>query len=114
MYDGTRAIRNFAPERCSAPKAANGMAKHRLVRATILSMPRAWAISFFAADRPITSSARPAADIEKAMHENSRNTARIVGCMELANRYSLNSTTKLGSKSALALQPARQFWGAPA
>src|SRR6266403_2651967 len=40
MYDGTRFIRNFAPERCSAPKAANGMAKHKLVRAAILSRPR--------------------------------------------------------------------------
>ena len=53
------------PERCSAPKTASGMAKHKWVRATILSMPRAWAISFFAANSPITSSARPAADIEQ-------------------------------------------------
>src|SRR5882672_10491247 len=83
MYDGTRSIRNFAPERCSAPNAANGMAKHKLVRATILSRPRAWAISFFAANRPITSSARTAADIDKAVRENSKNAARRVGCMDL-------------------------------
>src|ERR1700731_4236001 len=82
MYDGTRFIRNFAPERCSAPKAANGMAKHKLLRAAILSRPRAWAISFFAANRPITSSARAAADIEKAVRENSKNAARRVGCMD--------------------------------
>src|ERR1017187_6388824 len=82
MYDGT-ICRGIPPERCSAPKAANGMAKHKGARATTLSMPRAWVISFFAASRPITSSARLAADIETAVLENSRNTARIVGCMDL-------------------------------
>src|ERR1700720_2220920 len=80
MYDGT-IVSGIPPERCSAPKAANGMAKHKGVRATTLSMPRAWMISFFAANRPITSRARPAADIQKAVLENSKNTARIVGCM---------------------------------
>jgi hypothetical protein len=30
MYDGTRAIRDLALERCSAPNAANGMAKHKV------------------------------------------------------------------------------------
>src|SRR6266851_1541963 len=83
MYDGTRSMRDFAPERCSAPKAANGMAKHKLVRAAILSRPRAWAISFFAANRPITSSDRTAADIEKAEREKSKNAARRFGCMDL-------------------------------
>src|SRR5437868_15454250 len=76
---------NFPAERCSAPKTANGMAKHKLVRATILSRPQARAISFLAASRPITSSARPAADIEKAVRENSKNTARMIGCMDLPN-----------------------------
>src|SRR4029077_13580872 len=92
-----------------------------------LSRPRAWEISFFAANRPITSSARAAADIEKAVRENSKNAARIVGCMDLPNRYSAsNSTTKLvqgrtfrargkaisGSHIARAntLQAARRFW----
>jgi hypothetical protein len=65
------------------------MAKHKGVRATILSMPRAWAILFLAANSPITSSERPAADIDKAVPENARNTARIVGCMDLPNRYKL-------------------------
>src|ERR1035438_4203757 len=88
MYDGTAFIINFPPERCSAPKTANGMAKHKWVRATTLSMPRAWVISFFAANRPIASSASPAADMEKAVRENSRNTARVIGCMDLPNRYS--------------------------
>src|ERR1700720_60180 len=85
MYDGT-IVSGIPPERCSAPNAANGIAKDKWVRAATLSMPRAWIISFFAANKPITSSARPAADIQKAMLENTRNTARIVGCMDLPNR----------------------------
>src|SRR5580692_10735262 len=83
MYGGTAFIRIFPPERCSAPKAANGIAKHKLVRATILLGPRAFAISFFAANRPITSSASPAPDIETAGRENSKNAARIVGGRDL-------------------------------
>src|SRR5258707_15888831 len=85
MYDGT-IFRGIPPERCSAPKAANGMAKHKGVRATTLSMPQAWVISFFAASRPITSSARLATDIETAVIENSSNTARIVGCISRASK----------------------------
>src|SRR5712692_11600093 len=77
MYDGA-IFRGIPPERCSAPKAASGMAKHKGVRATTLSMPRAWVISFLAASRPITSSASMAADIETAVLGNSRDTARIV------------------------------------
>src|SRR5215471_2102295 len=87
MYDGTRASRDCWLERCSAPNTANGMAKHKWVRATILSMPRARAISFFEADSPIASSARPAADIHNAAPEDARNTARTVGCMDLTNQY---------------------------
>src|SRR5579863_3431252 len=96
MYDGTAAARDCGRERCSAPKTANGMAKHRWVRATILSMPRARATSFFAATRPIASSATPAMDIDKAGPENPRNTARIVGCMNLPNRYLLRFYDKVG------------------
>src|SRR5215813_2309242 len=89
MYDGTRATRDCGLERCSAPKTANGMAKHKGVRATILSMPRAWAILFLAASSPITSSERPAADIDKAVPENARNTAGVVGCMDLPSGHKL-------------------------
>src|SRR5437660_2996141 len=85
MYFGTRGSRDFSSARCNAPKTANGMAKHKLFKATILSSPRAWAISLFAAHRPITSSARPAVDIEKAVRESSKNAARLVGCMDLPN-----------------------------
>src|ERR1035438_4397180 len=100
MYDGT-IISGIPPERCSAPKAANGMAKHKGVRATTLSMPRAWTISFFAAHRPITSRARPAADIEKAVLDTSKNTARIVGCMDLPSRAQrLSFYVEMGFKTA--------------
>ena len=37
MYEGTPSMMNLAPERCSAPKTAKGMAKHKLLRTTILS-----------------------------------------------------------------------------
>src|SRR5205814_119859 len=49
MYEGTLSMMNLAPERCSAPKTAKGMAKHKLVTAMILSRPPARAISVFAA-----------------------------------------------------------------
>src|SRR5215813_13589875 len=79
MYNGTRPIMEFPREKCSAPKTANGMAKHKLVRATIRLRPRARAISLLAANRPITSSTRPAADIHKAGLESSKNAASIAG-----------------------------------
>src|ERR1035438_6742230 len=88
-YDGTAASMDRWLERCSAPKTASGMAKHKGVRATILSMPRAWAMLFLAANSPITSRERPAADIDKAVPETARNAARIVGCIDLPNRYKL-------------------------
>src|SRR3569832_22926 len=86
MYNGTSPIMELPREKCSAPKTANGSAKHKLVRATIRSRPRARAISFFAANRPITSTARPAADIQKAAPGKSKNTPRIGGCMDLLNQ----------------------------
>src|ERR1017187_1580074 len=110
IYDGTTASRDCWLERCSAPKTANGMAKHKGARATILSMPRAWAILFFAANSPIASSERPAADIDKAVPENARNTARIVGCIDLPNRCKLlRFYDKVRFKTAVAgvlVQPA--------
>src|SRR5262249_2399674 len=65
MYDGT-ILMGISPAKCSAPKTAKGMAKHTWVRATTFWRPRAWAISVLAANRPITSRTRPAADIQKA------------------------------------------------
>jgi hypothetical protein len=67
-----------------------------------LSIPQAWTISFFAAASPIASSARPAADIDKAAPEKARNTARFVGCMDLLNRYEL---LKFYDRATLRLVP---------
>src|ERR1700741_4035048 len=75
MYGGTLSMMNLAPERCSAPKTANGMAKHKLLTATIFSRPRARAISVFAAHSAIRKSRMPAVHIETAVREISKNVA---------------------------------------
>src|SRR5271154_5341509 len=81
IYSGTPSMMNFAPERCSAPKTANGMAKHKLLSATILSRPLARATSVFAAHIATTRSTMPAPHIETAAREISKNVARMVRCM---------------------------------
>src|SRR4051794_33224591 len=81
MYDGTIGARNGALARCSAPKTAKGMAKHKLLKATILSRPRAGATSVFAAHSAISRSRTPALHIETTVPEISKNAARMVGCM---------------------------------
>src|SRR5882757_2463304 len=85
MYEGTPSMMNFAPERCSAPKTANGMAKHKLLNATILSKPPAGARSVFAAHSATRKSRMPALHIETTVREISRNVARMVGCMWMPN-----------------------------
>src|SRR5580704_8314754 len=77
MYEGTPNIMPLAAERCSAPKTAKGMAKHKLLKATNLSRPRARAISALAAHRAISKSRMPALHIETAVRENSKNAASI-------------------------------------
>src|SRR5204863_1811740 len=81
MYEGTLSMMNFAPERCSAPKTAKGTAKHKLLKATILSRPPARAISVFAAHSATRKSRTPALHIEAAVREISKNVARMVVCM---------------------------------
>src|SRR5579859_5080715 len=82
MYEGTPSIMNFAPVRCSAPKTASGIAKHKLLSATTLSRPRADAISLFAAHTPTSSSTTPAPHIETAAREISiNNVATMFGFM---------------------------------
>src|ERR1700752_259582 len=100
MYGGTRPIMEFPRAKCSAPKTANGMAKHKLVRATIRSRPRARAISLRAAHRPITSTARPAMDIRNGGPEKSMKAARIVG-IDLLNQAKniINAFSLSGSYS---------------
>src|SRR5262249_32633757 len=82
MYRGTMGRMNCGPNRCNAPKTASGTAKHKLLKATILSRPRAATISFFPAHAPIKKSAMPARHIEVAVGDNSRNMARMVGCID--------------------------------
>src|ERR1700674_1143080 len=81
IYEGTADMMNCAPERCSAPKTANGMAKHKLLKATILSRPPARAISVFADHSAIRKSRIPALHIETAVREMSKNAARMIECM---------------------------------
>src|ERR1022692_1247975 len=83
MYEGKPSMMDLAPDRCSAPKTANGMAKHKLLKTTIVSRPRAGAISVFAAHSPIGKSRMPAPHIETAVREVSRNVARMVVCMSM-------------------------------
>src|SRR5208283_895057 len=81
MCEGTPAMMNLAPERCSAPKTAKGTAKHKLLRTTIFSRPPARAISVFAAHSATRKSRMPALHIETAVRENSKNVARMAVCM---------------------------------
>src|ERR1700680_3195277 len=84
IYEGTPSMMNLAPERCSAPKTANGMAKHKLLKTTILSRPPARAISVFATHSPIRKSKMPALHIETAVRENSKNARKMDGCIWIA------------------------------
>src|ERR1700691_4704176 len=81
IYEGTPSMMNLAPERCSAPKTANGMAKHKLLKATILSRPPARAISIFEAHTATRRSTMAAPLIETTVRETSRNVARIIETM---------------------------------
>src|ERR1700692_1096051 len=93
MYEGTSSMMNLAPERCSAPKTANGMAKHKLLKATILSRPPPRAISVFAAHSATRKSRMPALHIETTVREISKNVARRVVCMW---RPSISSCLRFG------------------
>ena len=74
-------IRSFAAEICSAPNTAKGMAKHKLLKATILSRPRAFAKSALAAHSAIRKIRMPALHIEAGVREIAKKTARGVVCM---------------------------------
>src|SRR5229473_7480472 len=73
MYEGTASMMNLAAERCSAPKTAKGMAKHKLLKTMILSRPLARAISVFAAHSATRKSRMPALHIETTVREISKN-----------------------------------------
>src|ERR1700745_1669920 len=85
MYEGTMVIRAFAAARCRAPKTAKGAAKHKLLKATTLSRPRACAISSLAAHRATKKIRIPALHIETTVREVPKNVARMVVCMRMAS-----------------------------
>src|SRR5271167_2994001 len=81
IYEGTMGARDSAAARCRAPKTAKGAAKHKLLKATTLSRPRARAISDFAAQSATRKRRMPAVHIEDTVRENSRNAARMAVCI---------------------------------
>src|ERR1700719_3100923 len=85
MYEGTMVIRDSAAARCRAPNTAKGAAKHKLLKATILSRPRACAISSLAAHSATKKTKIPALHIETTVREVSKNVARMVVCMWMAS-----------------------------
>src|SRR5437660_6598192 len=85
IYEGTMGRTKSTPERCSAPKTAKGAAKHKLLKTTILSRPRAPAISALAAHRAIRKSRMPAVHMETGVRENSNNAARMIVCMGISS-----------------------------
>src|SRR5580692_11595289 len=84
MNSGTMVLSPRAAERCRAPKTARGIAKHRLLKATTLSSPRARSTAALAAQEPIRKSAIPPAHITNTVRENSKSKtpgkAAIVVC----------------------------------
>src|SRR5579862_4172213 len=85
MYEGTMVARAFAAARCRAPKTAKGAAKHKLLKATTLSRPRACAISSLATHRATKEIRMPAPHIASTVGEVSKNVARMVSCMWTAS-----------------------------
>src|SRR4029077_3064264 len=73
IYEGTMGATNPTAERCRAPKTAKGAAKHKLLKATILSKPLACAISVFAVHSAIRKSRMPAPHIETTVRDIRRN-----------------------------------------
>src|SRR5580692_10177473 len=82
IYDGTIVMRPLAAARCRAPKTARGAAKHKLLKATNLSRPRACTKSVFAASSAIRKSATPALHIDTTVREISKN-AGMIECMAM-------------------------------
>src|SRR5216683_7751068 len=114
IYRGTRGRTNPTSERCRAPKTAKGMAKHKLLRATILSRPRARAISALAAHRAIRKSRMPALHIASAVRENAKNAERMGVCMGMPSvRSRALSGARLPSLIRLQIVQRRVDWASP-
>src|SRR5260370_3875530 len=115
MYEGTPRMMDFGPERGSGAKTANGMAKHKLLKTTILSGPPARAISVFAAHSATRKSRMPALHIETAGREISKNVARMVVCMWMPGVSSRalsrpESPLLVPKRSEVYTHPKGVFW----
>src|SRR5579864_8758714 len=87
IYGGTMGRTDPTSERCRAPKTAKGTAKHKLLKATILSKPLVRAISVLAAHRAIRKIRIPALHIETGVRGISTNAARMIGCMWMSRTF---------------------------
>src|SRR5437899_7201037 len=101
IYEGTMGRTKSTPERCSAPKTAKGAAKHKLLRTTILSRPRARAISALAAHRAIRKTRIPAMHMETGVRENSKNATRRVVCMWMSSVMHFAAYEMVGRNRAI-------------
>src|SRR6266851_2881826 len=110
IYEGTLSMMNLAPERCSAPKTANGMAKHKLLKATILSRPPARAMSVFAAHSATRKSRMPALHAETTVREISKNMATMVVCMSMPG---ISSRTLSRPESPFLVQKRSEVYTHP-
>src|ERR1700719_3245289 len=106
MYEGTTSMMNLAPERCSAPKTAKGIAKHKLLKATILPRPLAPAISSLAAHSATRKSRMPALHIATAVREISKKVARMFMCMWMP---SVTRVLYLGQNLVLDVKTVRSI-----
>src|SRR6267143_897364 len=111
IYEGTLSMMNLAAERCSAPKTAKGMAKHKLPKTTNLSKPPARAISVFAAHSAIRKSRMPALLVETTVREISKNVARMVGCTWMPG---VNSRALSRPESPFLVQKRSEVYTHPA
>src|ERR1700722_8513566 len=107
IYEGTMVMRPLAAARCNAPKTARGAAKHKLLKATILSKPRARATSALAAHRAITKSRMPALHIETTVREIAKNVASMLVCIWMQDGSRALSRTRF-SLVTTALQIVRR------
>src|SRR5262252_5212644 len=87
MYRGTMGRMNSGAKRWSAPKTTSGMAKHRLLKATIFSRPRALATSFFEAMAATKKTAMPVEHMAAAVREIANKAAKMARCMGLPFQY---------------------------
>src|SRR5260370_33100544 len=85
MYEGTPSMMNLAPERCPAPKTANGTTKHKLLKATIFSSPPARTIYAFTTNSATMKSMVTALPSDTTVRDRSKNVSRMDASMWMPN-----------------------------